>query len=259
MQRALLIQDRLLPGEKVTLNSPLTVEELGEAAAALSNAKCPGPDGIPVEFYKANWHTVGPLVLQCIVGGIEEEYFPEKFTRGAIILLKKKNEQRYLTNKRPITLLNTMYKIGAKAIQRRISPILQRIISPQQSAYLPGRNIHHAMLLMAKMLHQAAQSGEDHILLKLDVHKAFDCLEWPFVLATIGKVGMNGILSRFLKASFSTAASHIILNGRPTRAFKLAQSVRQGCPISPLVFILAYDNLSLMITEAMQKRSLVGI
>lgn len=70
------MQDRLLPEEKAALNSLLTVEELGEAAAALSNAKCPGPDGILVEFYKAYWHIVGPLVLQCIVGGIEGGAFP---------------------------------------------------------------------------------------------------------------------------------------------------------------------------------------
>lgn len=69
MQRALLIHDRLLPSEKEALNPQLTLEELGEATAALSNAKCPGPDGIPVKIYKAHWHTVGPLTLQCIAGG----------------------------------------------------------------------------------------------------------------------------------------------------------------------------------------------
>lgn len=115
------------------------------------------------------------------------------------------------------------------------------------------------MLLMGEVLHQAKQSREDHIPLKLDVHKAFDCLEWPFVLATIKKAGMNGILSGFLKASFSTTSSHIILNGQPTSAFQLARSVRQGCPISPLVFILTYDNLSLMLADAEQQRTLVGV
>lgn len=259
LQKALLIQDQLLPLEKELLNAPLTLEELGEATSALANSKCPGPDGVPVEFYKANWHTVGPLILQCISDGIAEEHFPEKFTKGAIVLLKKKSDQRLLTNKRPITLLNTVYKIGAKAIQRRLSPILQRIITPQQSAFLPGRNIHHALLLMGEMLHQAKISGEEHILLKLDVCKAFDTLEWPFILATIERAGMNGILSGFLKAGFSSASSHIILNGRPTSAIRLGRSVRQGCPISLLIFILAFDNLSLMLSDAVTRGTLVGV
>lgn len=258
VQKALL-QDRPLPEEKATVNLPLSLEELGAATSAMANSKCPGPDGVPVEFYKALWQTVGPLVLTCITEGIPEEHFPENFTRGAIVLLKKKADQRQLTNKRPITLLNTVYKIGAKAIQRRISPILQRIISPQQSAFLPGRDIHHTLLLMGEMLHQVKISGMDHILLKLDVCKAFDSLGWPFILATIERAGLNGILSGFLKASFSTASSHIIFNGRPTTSFRLARSVRQGCPISPLVFILAFDNLSLMFTEAVTQQTLVGV
>lgn len=162
LQRALLIQDRLLPAERESVNLPLTLEELGEATSALGNSKCPGPDGVPAEFFKAHWHTVGPLVLRCITEGITAEHFPESFTRGAIVLLKKKADQPQLTNKRPITLLNTVYKIGAKVIQRRILPILQRIISPQQSAFLTGRNIHHSMLLMGEMLHQAKISGEEH-------------------------------------------------------------------------------------------------
>lgn len=118
-------------------------------------------------------------------------------------------------------------------MQLRISPILQRTIaSQQQSAFLPGRNIHHALLLMSEMLHCAKESGEPHILLKLDVWKAFDRLEWPFLLAIFEKSGMGGTLSSFLKASLNSASSSIILNGRVTQAFRLTRSVCQGYPLS---------------------------
>lgn len=251
--------DKLTVLEKAELNAPLLLDELGAAAAALANDKCPGPDGAPVEFYKAHWQTVGPLVHQCITRGIEEDNFPEFLTKGTIVLLKKKADQRLLANKRPITLLNTIYKIGAKAIQRRVTPILQRIISPEQSAFLPGRNIHHTLFLLSEMLHQAKKLGHDHILLKLDVCKAFKSMEWQYILATVEKAGMNGILSGFLKASFRSASSNIIINGRPTPSFKLARSVRQGCPLSPLIFILGFDNLSGMIRTAQIQRTIVGV
>lgn len=155
-----------------------------------------------------------------------EEHFPAFITKGAIVLLKKKDDQRQLGNKRPITLLNSVYKTGAKALQRRLAPILQKIISPQQSAFLPGRNIHHNLLLLSEMLHWAQESGEEHILIKLDVCKAFDRLEWPFILASIDKAGLGGTLSAFMKAGFGSASSVIMLNGRPTKAFRLARSVR---------------------------------
>lgn len=174
-------------------------------------------------------------------------------TKGAIVLLPKKSNQRLLANKRPITLLNTCYKIGAKAMQRRLSPILQRIISYQQAAFLPGRNIHHAVLYLSELLHQAHQTGKEYILMKLDVCKAFDKLEWAFILEVIEHAGMSGLLSRFIKAGFSTASSHIVLNERPTLAIRLMRSVRQGCPLSPLIFILAFDSLNHVIRDAVER------
>lgn len=115
LQEVLEIQrDKLSVEEKEVFNAPILLEELGQSVNALANGKCPGPYGTPIEFYKANWTTVGPLVLQSLILGIEEEHFPEFITRGAIVLLRKKEDQHLLSNKRPITLLNSVYKIGAK-------------------------------------------------------------------------------------------------------------------------------------------------
>lgn len=143
------------------LNAPFTVEELGEAARIMKRRKCPGPDGIPVELFQEMWPTVGPQLTEILNQGIERESFTQELTRGNIVLLPKKLEQSLLTNKRPITLLNAAYKIGAKAMQRRLTPLLQRIITPQQFAFLLGRNIHHSLLLMGEMLQQATVSGEE--------------------------------------------------------------------------------------------------
>lgn len=95
--------------------------------------------------------------------------------------------------------------------------------------------------------------------MKLDVCKAFDKLEWSFILEVVERAGMSGLLSRFLKASFSTASSHITLNGRPTQAICLMRSVRQGCPLSPLIFILAFDSLNHIIKDAVTRPALVGV
>lgn len=197
---------------------------------------------------------MGPLVLRCMTLGINQKAFPDSVTRGAIVLLPKKADQRMLSNKRPITLLNLIYKIGAKAMQLRITPILQCTISSQHTAFLPGRNIHHDLLQMSEMLNRARESGENHILLKLDVWKAFDRIRWPFLLAIVEKAGMGGVLSDFLEASFSSASSLIILNGRPTHSFRLTRSIRQGCPLSPLLFNLTFDALSLMLNRAVANK-----
>lgn len=174
----------------------------------MKKLKCPSPDGIPAEFFQSCWSLVGPLVLSILNRGLARECSTPKLTLG-LSLAAQERDQSLLTNKRPITLLNVAYKIGAKAFQHRLTPILERIISPQQFAFLPGRNIHHSLLLLSEMLHQAANSGEEYVLLKLDVIKAFDRLEWPFLLNLVDKVGMTGQLSRFLVASFASATSSV--------------------------------------------------
>lgn len=254
-----ILSDKLSPEEKAALNAPISIEELGLAARGMKKGKCPGPDGIPVEFFQQMWQLAGPPLLLVINRGMERETFPKDLTLGHIVLLPKKRDQRFLVNKRPITLLNVAYKIGAKAFQNRLTPLLQRLISPQQFAFLPGRNIHHSLLLLGEMLQQAASSGEEHVLLKLDVIKAFDSLEWPFLLAVVERMGMSGLLTKFLKAGFATASSSVVLNGIPTESFSLTRLVRQGCPLSPLLFILAFDLLSLLLTRAVDRGEIVGV
>lgn len=154
-----LLSDKLTDKEKLRLNEPLSLLELELAAREMKNLKCPGPDGAPVEFYKAMWPTVRPLLLKALSSGIDRKEFREELSLGLIVLLPKKNDQRVLNNKRPITLLNVSYKIGAKAMQMRLTPILQRLISPQQFAFLPGRNIHHSLVLLGEMLNQARSTS----------------------------------------------------------------------------------------------------
>lgn len=260
LEKVLSVQsERVLLEDKEELNAPISLVELGEAVLYLANDKCPGPDGTLIEFYKANWLMVGPLVHTSIVKCIADEHFLAFFTKGAIVLLKKKDDQRLLGNKRPITLLNSIYKIRPKAMQRRLSPILQKIISPQQLTFLPGCNKHHNLLLVSEMLHQAQACEEEHILLKLDVCKGFDRLEWSFVLASVEKAGLARTLSPFLKAGFNSASLVILLNGRLIEAFKLSRFVQQGCPLSPLVFILAFDILCLMINDEVKRRALARV
>ncbi|KAL3692027.1 hypothetical protein R1sor_005678 [Riccia sorocarpa] len=151
--------------EKDKLDLPLTDLELEEAAKVMKGGKSPGPDGTPVEFYVIMWSTVGTLVSETIKQGTDEGWLPVWFNRGDVVLLPKEGDKRLLANKRPITLLNTVYKIYTKALQRRMTPIMQRLISWNQSAFIPGRNIHTSVLTCNEAIHEVKKSERDYLML----------------------------------------------------------------------------------------------
>ena len=164
-----------------------------------------------------------------------------------------------LTNNRPMTLLNVIYKIIAKTFHLWLIPIVQRFISQQQFAFLSGRNIHHAPLLLSEVLHRANMSRIAHLLLKLDIKKAFDKLKWTFLLALLEKLRFGGLLTNFLQATYVHSASAILINGRMTDTIPLRRSVRQGCPLNSLLFIIAIDALGEILINVEADGKIQGI
>lgn len=180
-------------------------------------------------------------------------------TQGLIILLHKKGIPTMLQNKRPLTLLNSVYKIFTKLFQLRLSPILQKLISANQSAFLPGRSIHHSILLTNELLHLVRILGEDFIFLKLDMVKAFDKVDWKFLYALLRKLGFGDKFVKFVLAITASANSKIVVNGRTTRAIEISRSVRQGCPLSSLLFIIVMECLDKNLQKALEIGRIEGI
>lgn len=193
------------------------------------------------------WEIIGPSLLAALKDGINAGFLYPEITLGLIILLHKKGDIKFLTNKRGLTLLNTAYKILTKLFQLRLVPILHKFISSQQAAFLLGQSLHHSMLLINKLIHQAKKGITPHIVAKLDVIKAFNLLDWEFLFSLLYSLGFGPCFSRFIKAITTPANSKIYLNGRSIDAIQIRHSVCQGCPISPLLFIIAMEALCQMV------------
>ncbi|KAL3682636.1 hypothetical protein R1sor_000658 [Riccia sorocarpa] len=138
---------RVTQPERESLQKDFTIQELHNAAKLLGKNKCPGPDGIPLEFFLLFWDTVSPLIFKATTEGVQQGSILPFFNRGVITLLQKDGDVTLLKNKRPITLLNAIYKIWAKGLQLRLSPILQRLITWDENAFIPGRQLHSTVYL----------------------------------------------------------------------------------------------------------------
>lgn len=129
-------------------------------------------------------------------------------------------------------------------MQLRLSPILNEFITDQQFAFLSGHSIHHALLLTNESVHATIRSHLQYVFMKMDIVKAFDMLEWNFMFQVLQKVGFKLNFINFIKALTSNANSTILINSILTESFLVTRSMRQGCPLSLLLFIIVVDVLS---------------
>jgi hypothetical protein len=139
------------------------------------------PDGIPSEFYQIFAALVVPLLVKVFNKAWELGELPQVFFCGDIVLLPKKGDAAELNNKRPITLLNTKYKLFAKVWQRRLTPIAQQLITWNQSAFLPACSIHHTVLFCLETLHYTRSNSILLVFLQIDFCKAYDKVLWTFL------------------------------------------------------------------------------
>ena len=165
--------------------------------------------------------------------------------RGLITLLPKKNKPwQYLKNWRPITLLNCDYKIAAKTIAARLKKVLPHLINNDQTGFLKGRFIGENIRLINSVIDYAEKQNIPGLLLFVDFEKAFDTLEWTFVEKTLSFYNFGEAIKSWIKLFYSNITSCIQNNGWSSDFFQLGRGVRQGCPLSPYLFILCVEILA---------------
>ena len=176
-----------------------------------------------------------------------------------IVLLHKGGHRQALTNWPLITLLNMGYKIYAKALQLRMQPALMDIISHDQLAFLPMRFILDNLLLTQETIAWAEKSNQDLLFLKLDLSKAYDMVEWGSLFQIMGRMGFPAQFIHMISLLFQDAAAAVKVNGVPSPQFEIQRGVRQGCPLTPYLFIIVSEVLNLMVTKEAAAGRIEGI
>ncbi len=229
---------------------PLTLAECSQALKAMKNGKTPGTDGFGSDMYTFFWQDIKYLVHDSINYAYEHGHLSIDQRRGIITLTPKHGKDRtHLKNWRPISLLNTDYKIMAKAIAARIKQKLPLIIHTDQTGFIKGRYIGENCRLMADILHMADQKQISGFMLLIDFQKAYDSVEWKYIDKILPLYNIGTSFQKWVKLLYYNSESTVINNGFATEFFQLERSVRQGCPLAAFIFLLVVEILAIAIRK----------
>ena len=238
--------------ENALIEKALTIEELkASLLKSFQNNKTPGDDGLPKEFYEAFFDILGEHLLNSYKEAFVNGQLSVSQRRGVITLIPKEDSCLIdLSNWRPITLLNVDYKILTKTIARRIEPILPNIIHSDQSGFIKGRYIGQNVRLLCDIMEYSDTNKLPGILLFLDFKKAFDSIEWKFIDKSLELFNFCPRIRNWISTLYSNVESGVINAGFMTNYFKVSRGVRQGCPLSPFLFVIAAELLATKIRQS---------
>lgn len=149
---------------------------------------------MPSVFYKKCWGVVGDDIAAKVLNVLSGGPMPEGWNETCVVLIPKIKNPKCMKDLRPISLCNVVYKLVSKVLANRLKQILPEIISPNQSAFVPGRLITDNILLAYECTHymQNKRGGKDgYAAVKLDMSKAYDRVEWQFLEKMMKKLGFN--------------------------------------------------------------------
>ena len=240
------IQDRLLQTldrklsdlEREMCEGPLTEAECLAALRSSGNNKSPGLDGFPKEFYLTYWEIIGADFVEmancCLAAG----KLPQSLRRAIITLIFKKEDPEELKNWRPISLLTADYKIIAKVLANRLKNVMKSLIHPDQTCSVPGRSSEDNATLLRDISDYVASKNMTCAFLAIDQEKAFDSVDWGFMHRVLDAMNFGPCLRGMVECLYTDIQSAILSNGHLTNFFDVHRGVRQGCPLSPILFVL---------------------
>lgn len=218
--------------------------EVQKAAARQPSGKAPGPDGIPAELWRKCKDVLYPLLtaLYSAIGRTGDT--PPGFLGGVVSPIPKGGDAADTTNYRPITLLNTDYRILARVLAQRLAPVLDGVVGPEQTAFLPGRligdNVTFLQLLpdalKAQMMGTPDQQRSAVVAL-LDFRKTYDTIQRPFLLQAMQVAGVGNGFIKWTNTLLSATSAATCVNGFVSSAMNYSAGVRQGCPLAPLLYL----------------------
>lgn len=229
------------------LDRKLDISEIADAIINMKGGKAAGPDGLPVDIYKLFKDQLTEPLLAMYEEAFQQGRLPDSLRSALItLILKPDKSPTNCASYRPISLLNTDAKIIAKVMARRLEPVLPTVINLDQNGFVKNRQAFHNVRRVLNLKH-AREGASDTAILSLDAEKAFDRVEWSYLFEVVSRFGLGNYFQKWIETLYSDPMAEVSSNYLISSPFKLSRGTRQGCPLSPMLFVLAMEPFAIAV------------
>uniref|UniRef100_A0A3B1IC81 Reverse transcriptase domain-containing protein n=1 Tax=Astyanax mexicanus TaxID=7994 RepID=A0A3B1IC81_ASTMX len=230
--------------------------EIERAITQLNRGKAPGPDGFPAELYMCFNKELSDLMCAVLNEGIKQNNMHDEFYEGIINLLYKKGDEYELNNWRQVTLMNIEYKIFAKVLMNRLEKILDKIINEEQTCGIKGRSMWDNLCIIRELITNKHLNESGFYILALDKKKAFDSISREYLWAVLERYNFPDVFIKMIKLLYLKSTVQVKVNGKLTEKIDICRGVKQGCPLSAALYVLAINPL---LTSLKKEEKLTGV
>ena len=243
--------------QRQELDKDITISEMTTALKQMANGKCPGLDGLSVDFYKMFFTIIGDVLFDAALESFKDKQLFQSALAGVINLIPKpKKDPRKLLHLRPISLLNVDLKIIEKILANRIRAVIDDIIDTDQKGFLSNRRISVNIRKILDIMKNADDEKLEAVILSVDFQKCFDMIEHQAVYGSLKFFGFGEKYIDMVRTIYCGAHATVQNNGTFSERFPIQRGVRQGSPNSSFLFLLCAEILAIMIRE---EESIQGI
>lgn len=202
-------------------------------------------------FYQKSWELVGDNVCDFVIKMWDNPYEITKVNKTDICLIPKVENPTLVTQCRPISLCNTIYKTLSKIVVKRLKVHMNNLISPSQTGFVPGRIIHENIIIAREAMHfmDRMKSKKGAFAIKVDLAKSYDRFSWEFIWNTLQEIKIPESMLNVIMHSVTSVETNVNWNGARNEFFHPQRGIRQGDPISPYSFMIFMDKLTYFIEE----------